>query len=652
MPKRIRSKRYDFFNPQHNSNDKNIKKETKTIIKKVWKWIKILLIVFVIGTGFVGCAQSFGLRSPVKVGTGFETYLKKQDISPNIEVFSYNKDTQAFNRSNNGKIVKDNPYLKADSIDELKAINQQITNNEGDVYTYKSQTLGIQLQDAEGKNLSGNIYKTNDKYLIFAKGDEKGNGSIKKYDNVTTWTNIYNIQNLEWTTKKTQEKIVEKENGIDKEKVIEIDVKDKIKNINISVLPNYLLTTSLQAKFNRDTYQALISNSTKLFKDDLSKTKLNSQDPNSITYWDSIFKNANVSQDATALETINGFIKNLQNKKDKSLTEEEINVITKVESFIHSNTIEYGNLTGLSFVSNNKNNEGFNIVTFKTISDKGNYIDSNSTLLNSLFGEAHRPIATWAEYWQFGPFYGLFVYPINQLLGGIINATSQLGGWSVIIGLLITVIITKLIVVAISYKSIFASQKQQELNDKKAKIEAKYAPYKGDKQMEQKKKQEINEMYKKNHANPFTAMVSSLIAMPILIVMFRIVQASPEIKHSVWYGIQMSATSYQNLLAGEYRYLPIILISVLIQLVAQMLPKLLNRKKDKRRTNVYEREALRKSNKMQNIITIVFVGFGVIFQAGLQIYWIITGIWQILQTMTVWKIERTNFYKTKILPKL
>ncbi|MCU4116942.1 membrane protein insertase YidC [Mycoplasma zalophi] len=640
MPKRTRSKHYDFFNPNHNSNDKNIKKDTKTLIKKIWKWVKILLIVFVIGTGFVGCAQSFGLRSPVKVGTGFETYLKKEDISPNIEVFAYNKDTQAFNRSNTGKIIQDNPYLKADSVEELKLVKEQIKNNQGNMDTYKSQTLGIQIQNSEGKNISGSVYNKNGNFIIYAKGDENGNGSVKSYDNVTTWTNIYNIQNLEWTRKKVQN------NGV------EIEVKDRIKNIKISVLPNYILDTSLESKFSRDTYQALMDESTKLFKNEMIEAKLNSQDTDSKSYWDVILEFANMPNTATALDTVNSFIKKLAEKKDIQLTDNEINVITKVENFIHSNTIEYGNLTGLSFVSNNTNNEGYNIVTFKNISDKGNYINNNSTLLNSLFGEPHRPIATWAEYWEFGPFYGLFVYPINQLLGGIINGISYLGGWSVIIGLIITVIVTKLIVVAISYKSIFASQKQQELNAKKAKIEAKYAPYKGDKQMEQKKKQEINEMYKKNHANPFTAMISSLIAMPILIVMFRIVQGSPEIKHSVWYGIQMSATSYQNLLAGEYKYLPIILISVLIQLVAQMLPKFLNRKKDKLRTNVYEREALRKSNKMQNIITMVFVGFGVIFQAGLQIYWIITGIWQIMQTLVVWKIERTDFYKTKIVPRL
>ncbi|MBU4691042.1 membrane protein insertase YidC [Mycoplasma zalophi] len=640
MPKRTRSKHYDFFNPNHNSNDKNIKKDTKVLIKKIWKWIKILLIVFVIGTGFVGCAQSFGLRSPVKVGTGFETYLKKEDISPNIEVFAYNKDTLTFNRSNNGKIIQDNPYLKADSVEELKLVKEQIKNNQGNMDTYKSQTLGIQIQNSEGKNISGNVYNQNGKFIIYAKGDESGNGAVKNYDNVTTWTNIYNIQNLEWTRKKVQN------NGV------EIEVKDRIKDIRISVLPNYILDTSLESKFSRDTYQALIDESARLFKNEMIEAKLNSQDENSKSYWDVILEYANISNTATALETINSFIKKLAEKKDQPLTDSEISVITKVESFIHSNTIEYGNLTGLSFVSNNTNNEGYNIVTFKNISDKGNYINNNSTLLNSLFGEPHRPIATWAEYWEFGPFYGLFVYPINQLLGGIINGISYLGGWSVIIGLIITVIVTKLIVVAISYKSIFASQKQQELNAKKAKIEAKYAPYKGDKQMEQKKKQEINEMYKKNHANPFTAMISSLIAMPILIVMFRIVQGSPEIKHSVWYGIQMSATSYQNLLAGEYKYLPIILISVLVQLVAQMLPKFLSRKKDKLRTNVYEREALRKSNKMQNIITMVFVGFGVIFQAGLQIYWIITGIWQIMQTLVVWKIERTDFYKTKIVPRL
>jgi hypothetical protein len=42
----------------------------------------------------------------------------------------------------------------------------------------------------------------------------------------------------------------------------------------------------------------------------------------------------------------------------------------------------------------------------------------------------------------------------------------------------------------------------EEFNQKKAKIESKYAAYKGDRQMMQRKQAEISELYKKEKISP------------------------------------------------------------------------------------------------------------------------------------------------------
>ncbi|GAA8718171.1 hypothetical protein oki361_26260 [Helicobacter pylori] len=73
----------------------------------------------------------------------------------------------------------------------------------------------------------------------------------------------------------------------------------------------------------------------------------------------------------------------------------------------------------------------------------------------------------------------------------------------------------------------------EELNQKKAKIEAKYADVaKNDKVAQQKKQMEISQLYKDEKMSPFGSIVSMFITLPILIVVFRIITASPEIKHT------------------------------------------------------------------------------------------------------------------------
>lgn len=57
----------------------------------------------------------------------------------------------------------------------------------------------------------------------------------------------------------------------------------------------------------------------------------------------------------------------------------------------------------------------------------------------------------------------------------------------------------------------------QELNLKKAAIDAKYAPYKGNKQMQARQRQEVAEMYKKEGVSPMGAFTSVLIVMPLFL---------------------------------------------------------------------------------------------------------------------------------------
>ncbi|WP_022935593.1 membrane protein insertase YidC [Mesomycoplasma moatsii] len=260
---------------------------------------------------------------------------------------------------------------------------------------------------------------------------------------------------------------------------------------------------------------------------------------------------------------------------------------------------------------------------------------------------AQKPITSWKDSWRLGPFYGLIVYPLSFMINGMMNPMPSMNGWSGIIAIVIAILVTRVIVTLFTYKTLFSTHKQQQLNPKKAKIDAKYEPFKGNREMEQRKRQELAKLYKSHNISMIDPIKAMCISMPIFISIWRVVQGIPDIKSTTWLGIQFSLTSWKELFGGAWQYLPLLIIAAATQAISQLLPRILNKKRMKERANKAEIAALKKSNKTQNIVMIVFIVMSVIFEAGVQIYWIVGGLWQIMQTLAVHHIVKSNWYKTK-----
>ncbi|MGL5617825.1 MAG: membrane protein insertase YidC [Metamycoplasmataceae bacterium] len=263
---------------------------------------------------------------------------------------------------------------------------------------------------------------------------------------------------------------------------------------------------------------------------------------------------------------------------------------------------------------------------------------------------SQKPIVSWSDAWGLGPFYGFIVFPISFLVNSlVVSLPAQLDGGVALLSIIISVILARMLTLLLTYKSVFAQTKQQELAPKKAKIDAKYAAYKGNKQMEQKKRQETAELYKKNNINMLTPILSTLVSMPIFLAMWRIIQGIPFIKSTSLWGINFSQTSWRELLEGEWQYLILIVLAVIVQAGSQFLPRYLNKKRMNERSNIAEKEAMKKANKTQNIIMGIFVFMAVIFEAGVQIYWIVGGIWTMLQTLSIHHIQKSKIFREKLI---
>ena len=279
----------------------------------------------------------------------------------------------------------------------------------------------------------------------------------------------------------------------------------------------------------------------------------------------------------------------------------------------------------------------FNKYDSKDKTTSYSYADTtNSKQIASLSFESMKPqraIFDWAGAWHLGPFYALFVYPLAALTGKLIHGMPQMAGWEAIIAIMIVVLLVRSIAYALSFKSTLQSVKQQEVQSKVAIINAKYEPYKGNKQMDRRKQQEVAELYKKEGVSMFGAFSQMFITMPLFISMLKVVDSTPSLKSTIWLGINFASTSYSRLFQGDWQYLPLMLLTASVQALQAITPRLFSKRREKNRVNIYQKQALKKSNKTQNIMIGVFVFMALVVTAGLQVYWFFSGLYTIGQNV-------------------
>ncbi|TPR54283.1 membrane protein insertase YidC [Metamycoplasma neophronis] len=662
------SKHYQEFRVHKPEN-----KAPKNVWKQIWKWLKIVIMVLFITVGLVGCVQSFSVKSSTKVGAGQEVYVNKADISPNVVTMRYDGTKNMFVLPNkyDEKNVVVNTYLGLKSKETVAKLREQDQKTGGDYGIYGGSTFALQLQTPkdgatnykdenswnnvvatpEGVSTKeGFVYERNGNYVYMNLGTDKGVGKTLNYQPVSKFTEIYVPVSIIWDQKDE----IKDANANVKAKVNDYTSLQSIKLQYVdSTLPG---GTSQETVLLRDLLQILMEETLVTWnKSNTLKIKVTENSSNNeFTFNQIIGANPNATGEEL-IQIWNAYLQKYAEiaKNQTKITEAEGQKFNAVMLWTSEAVKSY--LSTLNFRTNGYRPDGKEVLTHSNISAIGNFSLDNwkNNLYNTGALVPQKAVTTYKEYWQQGPFYGMFVQPVNAFMHSIISSLGTTG-WSVILALVVTVIIVRLITFIVSFKTLFTQSKMEEFNQKKAKIEAKYSAYKGDKQMQQRKQMEISELYKREKISPFGQIVTMFITLPILIVVFRIISTSPEIKQASWYGIQLSATSINQVFrAKEYIYIPIILVSIAIQALAQYMPKILNWKRKKSlRGDAYQRAAMKKENRKANIISLVFIGIGVLFSAGLQIYWIIGGIWTIFQHIFVFYFQRTKLFKTKVEPRL
>lgn len=604
-----RPKSFEFFE-LNNKRDPN-RRKNKEVFKKLWKYFRWMGIAFLVLMSIVGCIQPLFMPVSRKVGAGFELYSSKQKVSPYVAVVKYDSQEKQYMLSATSLERADNIYLGSEQ--ETKGnpeINQElvadVTSKGADFYSQGIIRVAVHFLD-EGDIVYNKIDRSNKRqFLAFLENQTT-------YVPIFAPTDIFLFEVSGSSVAGVGESLeaVDPKNGNTNN--INFSETNKFNHLVVRKLSKDVVFKSSTQLFARDVLQALYEK---------TKTALEKEYGNTLhTVLNKLLTLQRVGPNEKA--------------KEFSLTKLEQEVLM----FYNKAIAHY--LTSLRFMVN-KNNQ---ITMSEEVQLPPFYPGTPGAPIQSWFA------SSWKEVWGYGPFYALFVWPIFVTMEGISSLSTSWAGTGVLLAILIIVLITKLLQFMLTFKTIFSQYKMDIIKPQKARIEAKYANYPGNKLMQSKKQQELAALYKKHNIRPFGMFMPLILTTPVMISVWRVFMASPEIKSTSIGSIQFSETSYSAVLSGQWQYLIIILVALIVQLTSQLLPKFLQRKRTKL-INVYERDAMRKQNRTQNIMSIFFVLLSIFFQAGVQFYWTITGIWTICQNLFVHYFQRTNFFKIKVKPRL
>ncbi|MGZ9762635.1 membrane protein insertase YidC [Mycoplasma sp. 394] len=716
---------FNYFNQEGKEQQK--KQDT---LKKVWKWIKIVLYTLLFGLTVTGCVQSFVLKNSSSVGNSIEFYSSKDEVSPRVNTFVV-KDTKEqkinIKDNDNKDVTKDGkiqtvPYELAtlsinpdintlvNNPDILEKLKKQTSDSwsKDDTYTVKEPQKDGSIKEAHKEYPKPEYGEIKKYYTTFAIDDPKviknlGYDYDDKNKNVVAnpdknnisliaknrrflfqasnstrykYTNdITNIYLLTFASKKDEQLV---------QVITHPETKDSKKQIPTVENGNYILV-GLSGLQSVPKYTGLLTENTinLAFARDVLQTLYNfSFGPNS-TFIANFNKYAvlpeNKQKDKDVLKDYQSFsdyleflAKKLQGQSNPRIpiSQAEKFYIDVYQATMTQYLTQLGFLHADDFKSFNKDTGKSTVFTEPTAATKYNpeqniLYDLGQRQNKDNKSEKRRDIdipfkgvypsqaiTNWGEAWAYGPFYGFIVYPLSAITQGISKGIPDLKGWGSIIVIILALIITRLTMFGITFRSKMMQSVQDSLRPKKAAIEAKYVGFEKNKAMKMKKNQEIQALYSKYNISPLDQFGSILLTIPVFLAMWRVIQAIPQIKQTTWLGLNFASVSWTKILSGEFIYSWILILTIAIQVLSQLLPKLLNRKGVKQRNTIAEAQALKKSERTQKIMVIVFAVITVLFSVGVQVYWLFGGLWQIGEVLLLHRLKKTTWYKQKYESRL
>lgn len=217
----------------------------------------------------------------------------------------------------------------------------------------------------------------------------------------------------------------------------------------------------------------------------------------------------------------------------------------------------------------------------------------------------------------------IFVKPLAWVIIKIGNIVENYG-----LSLIIVSLAIRLIAFPITRKTAMQSEMLKSAQPELEKIEKKYKD-KTDQESLTKKTQETMLVYKKYNANPISGCLFSFLQLPLFIGFLEAINRVPAIFEEQFIGLQLGTTPITALQGGNFWYL---LLTIIVGATTYFSFK-------NNATTVGDNKQVQTMNRTMVIMIVVMSLF---MTSALNIYWITTNLFTIVQNLLVKKTKKSK----------
>lgn len=250
---------------------------------------------------------------------------------------------------------------------------------------------------------------------------------------------------------------------------------------------------------------------------------------------------------------------------------------------------------------------------------------------------------TWAEAFSRGLIEGLFVYPVAFLIE-FFNTTfaSSVPGLSQVLSILLTTIIVRGLMIAVTFKSTLASQKMSLLQPEIAKLQNKYPNANTNQYEKQRMAQEQWAIYQKNGVNPFNQILIAFVQFPVFIAVWGAMTGSAVLATGSFLDLNLASPLggiiTSNWFQGSWwTAVVIFVLMTLAQFIAMKLPMWFQKQAQKKVAHTVKSNAAQSSqsqaNMVSNVMFVMIIVMGFSLPSAMGIYWFIGALISLAQTL-------------------
>ncbi len=193
------------------------------------------------------------------------------------------------------------------------------------------------------------------------------------------------------------------------------------------------------------------------------------------------------------------------------------------------------------------------------------------------------------------------------------------------IGLIIVTLLIKFVLFPFTRKTIMQNEQMKKIQPELDRLEKKYEKKdKNDQEVMMMKSQEMMAIYKKYNFNPLGGCLISFIQLPILIAFLEAINRVPAIFEENFLGLYLGMSPSVAIGHGEWWYL---IIVVLVGITTYISFKKMNNNQSSNNNMAQQ------TKMMTNTFMIMIVVMSVFMTTALCIYWIVSNLFSIIQTL-------------------